>query len=79
VLAATAIGAGIGAATAALDRRRSPFDLAAKSLIGGAVGLGCGLAWTSRVYAITAVRGAFREVNTVRDARWLAKNPIDYA
>jgi ABC-type Fe3+-siderophore transport system permease subunit len=77
-LAAIAVGAGLGAATAALDRK-SKFELAAKSLIGGAVGLGCGLAWASRKYAVVAARGAARRIGTVRDARWLEKNPIDFA
>ena len=79
VLAATAVGAAVGAATAALDNRRSKYELAIKSLIGGAVGLGCGLAWASRGYTGSAARGAIKKINVVRDARWLEKNPIDYA
>jgi len=79
VLAATAIGAGVGAATATLNKKRSGYELAAKSLIGAAVGLGCGLAWASRGLTGSMARGAMRKINVVRDARWLEKNPIDYA
>jgi len=79
VLAATAIGASVGAATAAMNERRSKYELAIKSLIGGAVGLGCGLAWASRGFTGSLARGALRKINVVRDARWLEKNPIDYA
>jgi hypothetical protein len=79
VLAATAAGAAVGAATATLNKRRSQYELAVKSLIGGAVGLGCGLAWASRKYTGSMARGAIRKINLTRDARWLEKNPIDYA
>jgi hypothetical protein len=79
VLAATAMGAGVGAAAAALNKRRSKYEFAVKALIGGAVGLGCGLAWASRGYTGSVARGAMRKINDVRDARWLEKNPIDYA
>ena len=79
ILAATAAGAAVGAATASLNSRRSKYELAVKSLIGGAVGLGCGLAWASRGYTGSAARGAIKKINVVRDARWLEKNPINYA
>jgi hypothetical protein len=79
VLAAAAVGAGVGAAAASMNNRRSKYELAIKSLIGGAVGLGCGLAWASRGYTGSVARGAMKKINVVRDARWLEKNPIDYA
>jgi hypothetical protein len=79
VLTATAVGVAVGAATATLNNRRSRYELAVKSLIGGAVGLGCGLAWASRGYTGSVARGAMRKINVVRDARWLEKNPINYA
>jgi hypothetical protein len=79
VLAATAMGASVGAAAAALNTRRSRYEFAIKGLIGGVVGLGCGLAWAYRGYPAPMARGAMRNMNVVRDARWLEKNPIDYA
>jgi uncharacterized membrane protein YfcA len=79
VLTIAAVGAAVGAATATLNNRRARYELAMKSLIGGAVGLGCGVAWASRKYAGAMARGAIRKMNLVRDARWLEKNPINYA
>jgi hypothetical protein len=37
------------------------------------------LAWASRGYTGSAARGAIKKINVVRDARWLEKNPINYA
>lgn len=80
VWATTAIGAAIGAWSASRQRSRgSGYNLAMSGLIGGAFGFGCGMAWASRSVTGTAARSAIREINTVRDMRWLEKNPIDYA
>lgn len=79
VLTATAIGAGAGAGVALLNEKRSKYEVAIKSLIGGVVGLGCGLAWASRGYTGSIARGAKRKIDVVRDAHWLEKHPIDYA
>ena len=78
-LAGTAAGAAFAAGTIMLNRRRSRHRLAATSLLGGAVGLGCGLAWASRGLTRSIARGAVRNINLLRDARWLERNPIDYA
>jgi hypothetical protein len=48
-------------------------------LVGSALGFGGGVAWASRGFTGTAARHAIRGVNNVRDARWLERNPIDYA
>jgi len=80
VWAATAIGAAVGAWSASRQRsRRSAYRLAVSGLIGSVCGFGCGMAWASRSLTGTAARSAIREINMVRDMRWLEKNPIDYA
>ena len=77
VWAPAAIGAAIGAV---LTRRpRSSHRMAMGGLAGSALGLGAGMAWASRDLARSVARSAIQNVNTVRDARWLEKNPINYA
>jgi hypothetical protein len=51
----------------------------AASVLGTLVGCGAAMAWTSRSAIVPALRLAGKRVNTVRDAHWLAANPIDYA
>lgn len=76
----TAIGAALGAWTASRGaNRKSGSGVALRGLIGSAFGLGCGVAWASRGFTGALARGAIRNINTVRDARWLEQNPIDYA
>ena len=80
VLVTTVIGGMIGALSALLGgRRRSGYGTALGGLVGSAIGFGGGVAWASRDFTGAAARSAIRKVNTVRDARWLEKNPIDYA
>ena len=75
-----AVGAAAGVATATLaNRRRSNYGLAVAGLVGAAFGFGCGMAWASRTVLKAIARDAARNISTVRDARWLEKNPIDYA
>ncbi len=61
-------------------KRRSPPAIAVFGLLLGAVA-GFGTSMTVSTWHITeeTVRGAMKNVNTVRDAHWLANNPIDYA
>jgi hypothetical protein len=75
----TAIGAAAGMWLASRNKRSSGSGLALAGLIGCAIGLGCGFAWASRGVTGALARGAKREIDTVRDARWLERNPIDYA
>ena len=79
VLAGSAAGVAVGAGSTILASRRSSYNVVTKSLIGGAVGSGCGLAWALRGLTRPMARGAIRNINLVREARWLEKNPIDYA
>ena len=75
-----AVGAVVGASTISLKRNRNPgYDLAVAGLVGSVIGLGCGVVWAARGFAGSIARGAMRKVNTVRDAHWLDRNPIDYA
>lgn len=76
--APTAVGAAIAAATASLSRRRARHELAVSGLIGGALGLGCGLVWSSRKVIGSLARGTVRNMNHLQDARWLQRNPINY-
>ena len=76
----TAIGGTIGALSALLfRRRRSGYGTALGGLVGSAIGFGGGVAWASRDLTGTVARSVIQEVNAVRDARWLEKNPVDYA
>ena len=80
LLAPIAVGAGVGALSASVGKnRKSRYRSATAGFIGSVVGLGAGLAWAWRGPAGHAARGAIRKINTVRDARWLEKHPIDYA
>jgi hypothetical protein len=76
IWAPTAVGATLGILSVCLNRNRRGFRyrLALGGLIGSAVGLGAGLAFTG-----TAARNAIEKVNAARDAHWLEKNPIAYA
>ncbi len=75
-----ALGAVVGASAACLVRRRkSGYDVAVGGVVGSVVGMGCALAWASRGVMAVLARGAIGRINTVRDAHWLAANPIDYA
>jgi hypothetical protein len=48
-------------------------------LLGGAIGFGLGLAWSSRRLTASVAEQAFRSMNKVRDEHWLENHPIDYA
>jgi hypothetical protein len=74
------VGAAVGALSTCFDKdRRSVPRAAVAGLVGSALGFGGGIAWASRGFTGTAARHAIRGVNNVRDARWLERNPIDYA
>jgi hypothetical protein len=76
-----AVGGGIGVLSICLasSRPRGEHRVATGGLIGTALGFGVGVVWASRVFTRTIVRSAHRKINDVRDARWLEKNPINYA
>jgi hypothetical protein len=75
------IGAYVGALGASLGQRRKPRYgvVLGASLLGAAIGLSTGMAWGTRRLAGDMARSAKKNIDTARDARWLEKNPIDYA
>ena len=63
-----------------VSRRKSDHRAAAALGIAGAlIGFAGGMAWTTRHMAGDIARGAKRSVDATRNARWLAKHPVDYA
>jgi hypothetical protein len=48
-------------------------------LLGGAIGLGAGVAWESRRLTASVADSALKNIARVRDEHWLTKHPIDYA
>ena len=75
-----AIGAAIGVWSARLSRKNRPaYWVAVGGLLGSALGFSASIAWTSRDFTGAVARSTIQKVNSVRDARWLEKNPIDYA
>ena len=48
-------------------------------VVGAVIGSGANVALSTRQLSGEIVHGALRDINTVRNAHWLAKHPIDYA
>ena len=69
-----------GAAGARLRNKQQPESDSTVSgtLIGAAFGLGTGFLWSTRPLTGVVVRGAKKSVDAVRDANWLAHNPINF-
>jgi len=67
VLPTAAIGAAAGALGARFIGQRESSAVAVGGFVGTILGLGVALLWTSQY------------VTGLRDARWLASHPIDYA
>ena len=77
---AAAIGGVVGVLSVRMaGNRRSASSVAIGGLVGSMVGCSAAALWTSRRFTTIAARRAMHLVNRVRDARWLEKNPIDYA
>jgi hypothetical protein len=76
-----AIGAYIGALGAALGtrRRRAYAVVLISTVLGAAIGLTTGFAWETRHLTGGMARRARKNIDSVRDAHWLANHPIDYA
>jgi hypothetical protein len=76
---AAALGACLGVVASYPGRRRKSFARTlAYGLLGGAIGLGAGLAWESRRLTASVADGAWSSIGKVRDERWLTDNPINY-
>ncbi len=79
-LTPAALGACIGLlGSYAGYRQKSITRALTYGLLGGAIGLGAGLAWESRRFTASVADGALRNIDKVRDEHWLSKHPIDYA
>jgi hypothetical protein len=48
------------------------------ALVGAAVGFCTGLAWNTRHVTGTLAQGALKATEPLRDARWLARHPVNY-
>ena len=75
-----AIGAYVGlVAVYSVRKHQSIRNQLLFGLVGAALGFGTKAALSTRQLTGEMVHGAVRSVNSVRDAHWLAKHPIDYA
>ena len=75
-----AVGACVGVLVGyPICRRKSPAVTWAYGLLGCAIGLTTGVAWTSRHLGASVASGALKNIGKVRDERWLTKNPVNYA
>jgi hypothetical protein len=79
-LAPAALGVAIGVLSVYLGRK-GRFGNAAVvgGLLGGALGFTGGVAWGTRQSTRIYYQNAAQNVQAVRDAHWLEKNPIAYA
>jgi hypothetical protein len=75
-----ALGACLGVlGTYPASRQKSLGKVLAFSLLGGAIGFGAAVVWGSRRLVASAAGGAAWSMGRVRDERWLARHPINYA
>lgn len=61
------------------ERQMSANRALAFGILGGAIGLGVGVAWQSRRLTACVANGALKNIGRVRDEHWLERHPIDYA
>ncbi|MGO9125009.1 MAG: hypothetical protein ACLP6G_08970 [Terriglobales bacterium] len=74
------LGACIGALGSYPGYRRKSISRALVfGLLGGAIGLGAGVAWESRRLTASVAGSALKNIGRVRDEHWLTRHPIDYA
>lgn len=74
-----AIGACIGVLGAPANGHKSISKVLRYGILGGAIGLGFGIAWKSRRLTESMANGALEKIGKVRDEHWLESHPIDYA
>ncbi len=60
-------------------RHRSAVRALAYAFLGGTIGFGAGLAWSTRDLTVSVAHGALKNMTRVRDEHWLQQHPIDYA
>jgi hypothetical protein len=80
-LAPALLGAAVGVLGIYLGRKKGRLGSAAilGGLVGCAIGFTGGVAWGTRAHTGAAARNALQNVQAVRDAHWLEKNPVAYA
>ena len=79
-LAPALLGAAVGVFGIYLGRKgRLGSAAILGGLVGCAIGFTGGVAWCTRAQTSAAARTALQNVQALRDARWLEKNPIAYA
>lgn len=79
-LAPAALGAAVAILGVYLARKgRSGNAAVVGGLVGCALGFTGGVAWGTRARTRVAARNALHNVQAVRDAHWLEKNPVAYA
>jgi hypothetical protein len=79
-LGLAAIGAGMGMLCSYVgNKRKFSSEGALFGILGGVTGFLVGLGWGTRHLTNGVAVGAMRNIKTVRDERWLKRNPIDYA
>jgi hypothetical protein len=79
-LGVAVLGAGIGVLGVYLGRKGRMGNAAFLGcLVGGALGFSSGVAWGTREHTKRYCQTAAHNVQGVRDAHWLEKNPIAYA
>jgi hypothetical protein len=79
-LAPAAIGVAVGVLGVYLGRKdRKALTAVLAGLAGGALGFTGGVAWGTRDRTKACCQNAAHNVQVVRDAHWLEKNPVAYA
>jgi len=74
------VGACVGLLRPYVTRRHNRLPRAiAGGAVGSALGLCAGFAWKTRAATSGIVHSARKEMDRVRDERWLEMNPITYA
>lgn len=74
------IGAAVGVLTLRLARKgRSGRAALLGGLVGAAIGFGGGFGFGLREITALVAECAAKNIGVVRDARWIEKNPINYA
>lgn len=76
------VGAWLGALSSCQNRRHDRFSIGrffAYGFLGGAIGLGAGIAWESRSLFANVAAGALKTMEKESDEYWWEKHPIDYA
>lgn len=73
------IGVLAGAICGVLADDRKPIrGVIAGGLLGAVLGFAGSFAWKTRPLTSAMTREAGKRISTVRDERWLSKNPVDY-